>query len=132
MTPGFETRLQLESLGGDRWALLSPLRYQSARPAVDRVVVPAGFQTDLESVPRWLPLAYALLRDTAPGAGVVHDYLYASQLIPRVDADAVLYEAARVAGVAPWRAWSLWVGVRIGGWVAYGRYAGLHTARATW
>ena len=70
----FLTPLKLEELGEDRWRLLAPLIYRSdvlPWPALVRVEV--GFETDLESVPRWLPVCYAILYGTAHPAAVVHD-----------------------------------------------------------
>lgn len=96
-----------------KWILMAPLIYQSD-VAARTVTVPAGFQTDLASVPR-LPLVYLLAGDCARMAAVVHDFLYASHLVDRKMADAVLREASAVTGVPWWRRNLMWAGVRLGG-----------------
>ena len=76
--------------------------------------VPAGFQTDLASVPR-LPVVYWLTGGTSNAAAVVHDYLYSTHLVDRKTADAVLREASAVTGVPAWRRSLMWAGVRVFG-----------------
>jgi hypothetical protein len=96
-----------------KWILRETLTYLSevARRTID---VPAGFQTDLASVPR-LPLVYLLCGDCAREAAVVHDYLYTTHLVDRATADAVLREASAVTGVPWWRRTLMYWGVRAGG-----------------
>lgn len=55
----FPLPLQVE-LQADRkrWLLLKPFAYLD--PEAGRIEVPAGFETDFASVPRW-PLTFALL-----------------------------------------------------------------------
>jgi len=96
-----------------QWILFDPLVYQSD-VAKMTITVPAGFQTDLASVPR-LPIVFLLTGDTSNEAAVVHDYLYSSGLLPRDVADAVLREASEITGVPAWRRWIMWAGVRVGG-----------------
>jgi hypothetical protein len=96
-----------------KWILTADLVYQSD-VAKRTFTVPAGFQTDLASVPR-LPLVFLLAGDCAREAAVVHDYLYSTHLVPRDVADAVLREASEVTGVPAWRRWLMWAGVRVGG-----------------
>jgi hypothetical protein len=97
-----------------------------------RFVVPAGFDTDLASIPR------ALWWLISPGgrhgkAAVLHDYLY--RVRPRVSytgegfeavmdlargqADRVFREAMREDGVGLLRAWVMWAAVRLFGWLAW-------------
>ena len=71
----FLTPLKIEQIAIDRWKLLEPLVYESDLLGC-RITVPVGFITDMESVPRWLPIVYALLYGEAHAAGVLHDYLY--------------------------------------------------------
>lgn len=96
-----------------QWILCAPLVYQSD-VAQQTITVPAGFQTDLASVPR-LPLVFLLAGDSARKASVVHDWLYTTHPVTRDVADAVLKEASLLTGVPKWRAWLMWAGVRIGG-----------------
>jgi hypothetical protein len=93
-----------------QWVLTAPLLYQSD-VALETFTVPAGFRTDLASVPR-LPLVFLLAGDCAREAAVVHDWLYSTHLVDRAMADAVLREASAVIGVPAWRRWLMWSGVR--------------------
>ena len=135
----FLTPLRAQHLGDDRWELTAPLVYDSdlagipdtpvraqvtagVDPQTGRrlVIVPTGSRSDFESVPRWWPLLYAWLRDTAEEAAVVHDWAYRIGTdYARATADALLYEAAIAIGEDPARAWGLWLGVRAAGWTVY-------------
>jgi hypothetical protein len=93
--------------------LTAPLVYQSD-VAKMTFTVPAGFITDLASVPR-VPIAYLLAGGTSNEASVVHDFIYSTHPVDRATADAVLKEASAVTGVPAWRRWIMWAGVRLGG-----------------
>lgn len=113
----FLTKLCMEiadNTDDGKWVLKKPLRYRSD-VAMETFTVPAGFQTDLASVPR-LPVVYLLTGATSNEAAVVHDYLYSTQMVDRKTADAVLREASAVTGVPAWRRWMMWAGVRCFGW----------------
>lgn len=97
-----------------QWILAAPLVYQSD-VAMQTFTVPAGFRTDLASVPR-LPVIYLLTGDTSSKAAVVHDWLYTTKIVPRDVADAVLREASAVTGVPAWRRGLMFYGVRAFGW----------------
>ena len=94
------------------WSLLAPLVYCSDL-LLRRVTVPEGFVTDFASVPR-IPVAFLLTGDSSHEAAVVHDWLYSTREFDRATADAVFREACLIAG-PKWRAWAMWIGVRIGG-----------------
>lgn len=74
--------------------------------------VPAGFTTDLASVPR-LPGMFLLFGGKARRAAILHDYLY-HQRYPREAADLAFREAMR-GEVPDWAGWIMWKAVRIGG-----------------
>jgi len=111
----FLTPLKVQEISDSAWQLTDPLIYQSD-VAKRTFSVPPGFVTDFASVPR-IPLIFDAFGDTAHMAAVVHDYLYTVDPRPvdRSMADAVLREAAVASGVSRWRAWCMWVGVRVGG-----------------
>ena len=111
-----EVRLVSESKG--RWALTTPLRYESDVLGV--IGVPTGFETDFASVPR-APLVYSLLGDTAHAAATIHDFLYATGGVTRAEADYVLREAALASGVSLLRAWTMWVAVRLFGFTRWNK-----------
>lgn len=90
----FTTSLKVEKIGANRWRLLGPLAYEGT----ETIVVPAEFETDFASVPRFF------WRICPPAAGnhakpaVLHDYLCEfSNDQPR--ADRLFLEAMKVNGV---------------------------------
>jgi len=110
---GFLTRCALacaDNQDDGQWVLVEPLVYHSDI-AQRTFTVPAGFQTDLASVPR-LPVVFLLTGNAARQAAVVHDWLYSSHEVDRATADAVLREASQCIGVPGWRRWLMWAGVR--------------------
>lgn len=83
--------------------------------------VPAGFRCDMASVPRW---AWPVIPPTGlhGGAAVLHDFLYSTGLVPKVEADAYFFEAMRSLGVPRWRRVVMYLAVVIGGgeaWAAH-------------
>lgn len=116
----FLTKLRLEAIEDasvdDRgsWQLTAPLVYESDVAGIT-VTAPEGFVTDLASVPRYVPFAYAQLAGLGRSAAVIHDILYTYHVTTRKMADDVLYEALLVLGVPKAKAWAMWAGVRIGG-----------------
>lgn len=125
----FLTPLDLRDNEGQtdaRWIVLAPLVYESD-VAKRTITVPAGFPTDLASVPR-LPIIYSLFGNKARRASVVHDYLYTSGRASREIADAVFREASEATGIPAWCRWVMWAGVRIGG---ASRYSNAPTEPAT-
>lgn len=84
------------------------------------IIIPKGFESDLDSVPR-VPLAYWLVKGRAYKAAWLHDYLYATGA-PRKYADEAIRAAMKAEGVHGfWRAW-IYGGVRVGGWKAYNEW----------
>jgi hypothetical protein len=86
--------------------------------------VEAGFRTDFATIPRvlwpWLGHPAAEFAQAA----VLHDWLYVTMAAgSRARADAVFREAMRVLGVAAWKRWLMWAGVRLGGAGGWGRPA---------
>ena len=83
------------------------------------IIVPAGFVTDFASIQglhnAFLFVLFALVSGYGNYAAAVHDWLYTCGQLSRKEADAVLYRALRAEGVARWRAWLFWAGVRLGG-----------------
>lgn len=116
----FHSYLRFEDDGGFPFRLLSPLVYDSTY--LDHmVVVPEGFKTDLCSIPR-------VLQNILPpvgrwdGAAVVHDFLYRQGGVTRAEADAVMLEAMQLSGVTWWQRWTVYLGLRLGGWVVWRGY----------
>lgn len=93
------------------------------------ITVPAGFITDLTSVP---PIFRLFVSRAGPWleAAVTHDYLYiAWQLVkgrgPRDQdrkwADDLMFASMKAAKVSAWRRWAIYLAVRLGGRWTYQR-----------
>ena len=67
--------LSLEYQSAGRWVLTRPFMYFGDEGVV---VVPSGFTTDFDSVPR-VPLIYALFKGHTTQAAITHDSLYREQ-----------------------------------------------------
>lgn len=78
----------------------SPTPGKKEQSHLKSVVVPAGFVTDLASIPRvfW---AYLSPADDYAYAAVVHDYLYWEQTTSKADADSILNYAMMDLEVKP-------------------------------
>ena len=115
--------------GRSLWGLERPLTYQPSG-AEFTITVPAGFVTDLASIPRW---AWTVLPPDGPWvkAAVIHDFLYQTQgdgkwkghpsgnsrpeAYTRAEADGILRDAMEDRGVGPLARNIIWAAVRIGG-----------------
>lgn len=96
----FATDLKLKALPGERWELLEPLVWEEG---FSSCTVPAGFVTDLASIPRifqWLPHFGVNGRSRRPA--VLHDYLYSLMRIgafTKAEADATFGRALKAEGL---------------------------------
>lgn len=109
------------------WVHRAPLVWDD--PIFGRIIVPAGFRTDLASYPavlRGLPCFNVNGRSRRPAA--VHDFLYAAQRkdgrASRLRADQFLRASLMAEGGGAICAWATYQGVHLfGGW-AWGGDAG--------
>lgn len=95
----FTTPADLRMLEKYKFELLADFEYHvGAYPSADVIRVPAGFVTDLASIPR---VMWNLLppHGRYAKAAIVHDYMYASASGPRAKADRIFFEAMRVLKV---------------------------------
>lgn len=104
--------------GRQLFALISAVAYESDRLG-GIVVVPAGYITDLASVPK-IPLAWLAAGGTGTEAAVIHDFLYwvhafNDEPISRATADAVFREAIAASEDRTAPGWLMWLAVRLGG-----------------
>jgi len=86
---------------------------------------PVTMDLDGASIPR---LLWSLAGDrwapkVAPGA-TAHDYLYASGVLPRLEADRLFFEALLAHGHDPIWAWLYWKAVHWFGWLVWCRHPG--------
>lgn len=111
----------LEDVDGTWFRLLQPLICTVVDEGLYiEVVVPAGFQTDLASVPRFFWRVFPRSGLWNPAA-IIHDYLYSlnCKAITRSGADAIFYELMRVRGVRHTQALLMWFAVRTFGWTGW-------------
>lgn len=113
-----ELDLRVKDDAGDLWELLQPFGFDSDKLGL--VVVPAGFVSDLASVPR-LPFAYMVVGGRGKKAAVLHDWCYSSQFCTRAEADDLFAEALKASGYGATVRGLMWAGVRAGGWAAWDR-----------
>jgi hypothetical protein len=121
--------------GRSLWALQRPLVYDTGDRRHERITVPAGFVTDLASIPRPVWSFYPPDGPWVKGA-IVHDFLYYTQgdgewngqhgvpegrRYSRAEADGVLWEAMTDRGVGLWGKIVIWSAVRLGGWIGWAR-----------
>lgn len=122
-TPKFLSALQVEpnsEYDDHLWRLTNPLIYSSVVAGVV-FTVPGGFVTDFASVPRIVPILYALCGGCADEAAALHDWLYTQHPVDRATADAVFLEACKVTAVPLWRRLMMWAGVRVFGGSHWGK-----------
>lgn len=121
-----DLKVQLKNGSDSIWDLIDCLVYKSdlLKEIVD---VPGDFkngdyfETDFASVPR-IPIAYNLFGNRAHYESVIHDFLYCKDskpVVSRKTADEVFLEAMKLRGKSWFVRYSMYSGVRLGGWTAY-------------
>lgn len=115
--------------GRSLWALQQALTYQTGSDAAETIVVPAGFVTDLASIPR---LVWSFYPPDGPWvkAAVIHDFLYDTQgdgrwnkhrgnarqtPYTRAESDQILREGMTDRSIGWWERTVIWTAVRLGG-----------------
>jgi len=83
--------------------------------------IPAGFVTDFASVPRFFWRIVPPWGRYSPAA-VVHDYLYASGMVKRAEADRIFLRLMKKLGVPYWKRHVMYLGVRAGGRKAWNEH----------
>ena len=96
------------------WRLIDPLMYRADRLNGAIICVPAGFITDLASVPR-VPVTWLMVGGIGHAAAVVHDWLYSTQIFSKDIADDVLYEALRALKLPWWQCKLIYLGPHLFG-----------------
>lgn len=118
MDDGFSGPLDLRAHLPGEWVVLNPLIYTSI--AGRSYGVPAGFITDLASIPAILrPLFNP--NDGGRKAAVLHDSRYCIKSGARKEADDLFLEALERCGVGLVRRWAMYAGVRSGGWLYWNK-----------
>lgn len=115
MTGRFLDPLLLRAYDRGEWVLTNDFRYQALDGTV--YTAPRYFITDLASVP-WV--VKPLFRDIEDReAGVIHDWLYCQNQLPRAVCDALFYEMLLALGADKRRAGLMYAGLRVGGGSRY-------------
>ena len=107
----------LLGIGDNRtWVALRPMVY-SIGDTADKIIVPAGFVTDLASIPRafWGPPLFLTPAGQYSRASIIHDYLYWSQICSRDQADRLLVIAMKESRVGAFDENVIYRGVQRGG-----------------
>jgi len=119
MMAKFLTTLKVEDISDSVWRLLEPLIYES--DIVGKITVPAGFYTDLASVPR-IPIVFMFFGERSHHEAVIHDYLYRIDSMPQVtfgEANDVFLEAMEARGKSLFIRKPMYWGVCLGGMSSY-------------
>lgn len=125
MSDGFSGPLDLRAHVPGEWVVLNPLIYESLSGR--SYGVPAGFITDLASIPAVLAPLFSR-NDGSRKAAVLHDSRYCIKQGTRKDADDLFFEALERSGIGFLRRWAMYTGVRAGGWVYWNSRNGMTEA----
>lgn len=120
---GNDADLRLWSNG--EFMLLAPIPYmvtEEGKPPVEGVVE-KGFLTDLDSVPRFPPVIYALFKDVCRREAVLHDWLYVTQADRKWSDQVLLAAMKQNPDISSWKAYAIYWAVRIGGAGIYQRHS---------
>lgn len=100
------------------WKTENILRYKGNR---ETFTVPKGTITDFASIPR---IFWNLIPPTGTyaAAAVLHDYLYATGIVSRKDADGIFRRAMKSSGTKTYLRLLMWFGCRAGGWCAWRKH----------
>ena len=101
----------------DKYELLEPFVYSySSSDGDKKITVPAGFLYDGASIPSIAqPLTYTPFLPKVMLAALVHDYLYTTGEVRRIEADSIFFQLLIDSGVPRLTAELMYTGVRIGG-----------------
>ena len=113
---GSFTRLNLRHTGASEWTLVKDFRFFAPGKTW---VVPEGFKTDLDSVPR-VPVVYALFKGRTTKAAVIHDWMYVTNK-GKFLADKTFLEAMKAEGLPWYHRWPIYIAVTLFGWPIYRR-----------
>lgn len=106
--------------GRNHWALTMPLVYRTHEG--EDIVTPAGFLTDLASIP-WLARTIVPHNRAERMPAVLHDYLFVIQDRPLAEVNRLMYEAMRETGVGLYARTMIRAGLMMGSWVPWRRNA---------
>lgn len=134
----FGDPLRLEYVDGFHWVIYSSFSYRSGEGENRvEVFVPIGFVTDFASIPRILWNILPPTGGTYGKAAIIHDYMYrfpthapGKPAWTRKDCDDTLRAGMDALGVSRLTRWTIYTGVRTGGWVPWRKYRQEEARRA--
>ena len=85
---------------------------------LNKIIVPVWFKSDFWSIPR---IFWLFFDKTKYVWFLLHDYLYWNKLYNRLVSDEILYKALLVEWASKIEATAIYIGVRIGWWLAYNK-----------
>lgn len=119
--PGFAKTPSFLIGESGKWELATSLIYFS-RIIDNQIEVPAGFVTDLASIPVFFKRVIGT-NGNHRLAAVIHDYIYSKKgniewlpAITRKTADEIFFEAMKLADVPAWQRHAMYRAVRMAGW----------------
>lgn len=122
-------KVQVESTDEcNQWMTLTDMFYPLADGRV--LCVKAGFKTDLASIPRLLWGVYPPFDPEYRAAAILHDGVYASELLPRSECDWLLLEAMQAQGNSWFTRNAFYASVRVGGGSVWAGHSGETRAEA--
>ncbi|ECJ4438861.1 DUF1353 domain-containing protein [Salmonella enterica subsp. diarizonae] len=116
----FTTPAILEMLGHYNWRVHEPFAFYLSEDNSDAIEVPAGFITDLATIPR---IFWSLMPPDGKyaKAAIIHDYLYDNALRTKREADRIFLDGMTVLGVPRWKRTIMYWAVRLFGRGNYGK-----------
>ena len=110
----FDEKLTVTKVWDMEWMVWAPFTFYGSH----QVTVPELTLTDFASVPR---IFWAILPPDGQyaQAAVLHDYLYQTHTLTRVEADKLFLEAMECLGVALWKRQVMYWAVKLFGQPAY-------------
>lgn len=84
--------------------------------------IPKDFLTDFASIPDFVKILLFSDKDKYTVAAIIHDYLCRYKIFPRNVCDEIFFEANLLCNIPKYKAYEMWLGVRMGGWYFYYGY----------
>lgn len=115
----FTTPAILEMLEHYRWRVYEPFEFYLSDDNSDVIEVPAGFVTDLATIPR---IFWTILPPDGKyaKAAIIHDWMYDNALRTKKEADLIFLDGMTVLGVLKWKRTIMYWAVRLYGCSAGG------------
>lgn len=103
--------------GCDELYELTPFDYEAILSDNKKLTIKSGYIYDGASIPRIL---WSLIGSPFQFSyAIVHDALYQSELLTRSESDSIFIEILKLKGVGFLKRNSMYIGLRLGGWVTW-------------